>query len=87
MRVGIFPCLSCVVTDKLCHSKSSLTPMLPRHGLKLHLALGDIGNPSLRQAELLIVRAAVETRTSHDNEEIFIIQPARLSTKAYTASQ
>ncbi len=61
--------------------------MLPRHGLKLHFALGDVGNPRLRQAELLIVRAAVETRTSHDNEEIVIIQPAHLSAKAYTFSQ
>ena len=81
------PCLSCVETDKLCHRKNSLTPMLPRHGLKLHLALGDVGNPRLRQAELLIARAAVETRPSHDNEEIVIIQPAHLSAKAYTASQ
>ena len=81
------PCLSCLETDKLCHRKNSLTPMLPRHGLKLHLALGDVGNHRLRQAELLIVRAAVETRTSHDNEEIVIIHPAHLSAKAYTASQ
>lgn len=78
---------SCVETDKLCHRTKALTPMLPQHGLKLHLALGDVGNHRLRQAELLIVRAVVETCTSHDNEEIVIIQPAHLSAKAYTASQ
>ena len=81
------PRLSCVETDKLCHRTKSLTPMLPQHGLKLHLALGDVGNHRLRQAELLIVRAVTETRTSHDNEEIVIIQPAHLSAEAYTASQ
>ena len=83
----MFQFLSCVETDKLRHRKNLLTPMLPQHGLKLHLALGDVGDPRLRQAELLIVRAEVETRTSHDNEEIVIIQQAHLSAKAYNASQ
>ena len=81
------PCPSCVETEKLCPRKNSLKPLLPRHGLKLHLALGDVGNSRLRQAELLIVRAAAEIRTSHDNEEIVIIQPAHLSAKAHTVSQ
>ena len=76
-----------VETDKLCHRTNSLTPLLPRNGLKLHLALGDVDNPRLRQAELLIARAAVDTRTSHDNEEIVIIQPAHLSARAHAASQ
>ena len=81
------PCLSCDETDKLCYRNNSLTPMLPKHGLKSYLALGDIGNPRLSQAELLIIRAAVETRTSHDNEEIVIIQPTHVSAKVYTAGQ
>ena len=86
-RYAYLQCPSSVETDKLCHRTNSLTPVLPRNGLKLHLALGDVDNPRLRQAELLIARAAVETRTSHDNEEIVIIQPAHLSARAHAASQ
>ena len=74
-------------SNRLSPRKNSLTAMLPEHQLNVHLTLSDATNPRLRQAELLILQAAAEVRANHDDEEIVIIRPARLSAKTITASQ